>query len=84
MALTAVAGCAVTVAVPTAAQAASTITRPTSYVWTDANAAAECQAQGKYEVAVNGWDGYGCHPDPSVGPTAIRLWVVIWVGCPTC
>jgi hypothetical protein len=80
----ALAGCAVAVAVPASAQASSTITRPTSYVWTGSNALSECTAQGQYEVAHNGWDGYSCKPDASVGPTAIRLWVIIWVGCPTC
>lgn len=72
-----------TLAAPVAS-ASSVITRPTSYVWSDPNALAECQAQGKWEVANNGWDGYACHPDPAVSPTAVQLWVIIWVGCPTC
>jgi hypothetical protein len=61
----------------TSSGAQANITRPTSYVYTDSNALAECQAQGQWEVANNGWDGFGCHPDPSVSPTAIQLWVII-------
>ena len=61
----------------TAPAAYANIIRPTQYVWTDPNAAAECKAMGQWEVANNGWDGFGCHPDPSVSPTAIQLWVII-------
>jgi hypothetical protein len=67
-----------------AAHAASVLWRPTSYVWTDPNALAECQALGKQEVASGNWDAYSCRSDPSVSPSAIQLWVGIWVGCPTC
>jgi hypothetical protein len=56
---------------------ASTISRPTSNVFTGPNALAQCRALGQWEVANNGWDGFGCKPDPAVGPTAIQLWVVI-------
>lgn len=59
------------------AAGASTISRPTSYVFTGPNALADCRAMGQWEVANNGWDGFGCKPDPTVGPTAERLWTVI-------
>jgi hypothetical protein len=65
------------------ASASSVLTYPTGYVFTGANALAECQAQGQMEVSQNGWDGYSCKPDSSA-PGAERLWVIIWVGCPTC
>jgi hypothetical protein len=65
------------------AHASSTVTYPTGYVYTGANALAECQAKGQSEVSQDLWDGYSCKPDSSA-PGAIRLWVIIWVGCPTC
>jgi hypothetical protein len=63
-----------------AAHASSVIWRPTIYVWTDPNALAECQAMGQQEVASGNWDAYACHPDISVSPSAIQLWVGIYVG----
>jgi hypothetical protein len=75
---------AVLVLAPGAASAASTIQRPTSYVFTGPSALSQCQALGQQEVATNGWDGYSCKSDPTVSSDAIRLWVIIWVGCPTC
>jgi len=83
-AVAAVAASAVLVLAPGAATAASTITRPTSNVFTGPSALSQCQALGQQEVANNGWDGYSCKADPTVSPDAIRLWVIIWVGCPTC
>ena len=68
-----------------AAHAASVILwHPTTNVWTDPNAQSECTALGKQELATNDWAAYGCRSDPSVSPSAIRLWQGVWVGCPTC
>jgi hypothetical protein len=47
-------------------------------------AQADCRAFGQQEVATNGRDGFSCKPDATVSPTAVRLWMLIWVGCPTC
>ena len=67
-----------------AAHAASVIEwHATSYVWTGPNAQAECTAMGKQEIA-GGVYAYGCRPDTPVAPSAIQLWLGIWVGCPTC
>jgi hypothetical protein len=77
---------AVAVSAP-AAQAAggpSVLWYPTNNVWTDANATAECRAMGQQEVASGNWDAFSCRVDMPVGPSAIQLWVGIWVGCPTC
>ena len=79
----AIAVAAITAAAP-AAHASSVITRPTSYTFTGSSALSQCQAFGQQEVATAGWDGYSCKLDPTVGPGAYRLWVIIWVGCPTC
>lgn len=57
---------------------------PTANVWTDSNANAECRALGQQKVASGDWDAYSCRSDPSVSPSAVRLWTGIWVGCPTC
>lgn len=65
-----------------AAQAAPTVPYrvvATNYVWTDANALAECQAEGQQMLAHYLWDGYQCRPDV-VGPGAYRLYRVIITG----
>jgi hypothetical protein len=67
-----------------AAHAASVLWYPTTNVWTDSNALAECQAFGKQEVASGDWDGYSCRSDPSVAPSAIQAWMGVWIGCNTC
>jgi len=67
-----------------AAHAASVLWYPTRNVWTDPNAQAECRALGQQEVASGDWDGYSCRSDPSVSPSAIQLWVGVWIGCNTC
>jgi hypothetical protein len=66
------------------AHAVSVLWRPTPNVWTDSNAQAECRALGQQNVASAGWDTYSCRADPSVSPSAVQLWIGIWVGCPTC
>lgn len=60
-----------------APSAYANITRPTGMIWTGPNALASCQAQGQFEVATNGWDGFSCKPDGTVAPDAIQLWVII-------
>jgi hypothetical protein len=67
-----------------AVHAVSVLWYPTSNVWTDSNASAECRALGQQEVASGDWDAYSCRSDPSVSPSAVRLWTGVWVGCPTC
>jgi hypothetical protein len=67
-----------------AAAAVSVLWYPTSNVWTDSNANAECRALGQQKVASGDWDAYSCRSDPSVSPSAVRLWTGVWVGCPTC
>ena len=67
-----------------AAAAVSVLWYPTSNVWTDPNANAECRALGQQKVASGDWDAYSCRSDPSVSPSAVRLWTGVWVGCPTC
>jgi hypothetical protein len=67
-----------------AAVAVSVLWYPTANVWTDSNANAECRALGQQKVASGDWDAYSCRPDPSVSPSAVRLWTGVWVGCPTC
>lgn len=67
-----------------AAHAVSVLWYPTNNIWTDPNALAECQALGKQEVASGNWDAYSCRPDQAVSPSAVQLWVGIWIGCNTC
>ena len=75
---------AVTLTGPAAYAANSVLWYKTGYVWTGSGATASCRALGQQEVANGDWDAFKCLPDTTVAPDAIRAWMGIWVGCPTC